>query len=182
LADNSPTETERLSLSYKQASSFDPVKFNKGFSEQNVVDIPSANESGALDREAEASLDVSDSEAIPEEVDSPETVMIKAIQTELKRLGVYGSRIDGIAGEYTYWGMMHVQKQLDRTDMKIPSSEFLVLLRDVSNDSIAPPETAFQSTEPQSNEPQSNKPEEKKKTLVGNAFRWFGSQFKKKED
>jgi hypothetical protein len=78
--------------------------------------------------------------------------------------------------------MSHVQEQLDRTDVKIPSSEFLVLLRAVATDSIAPPETAFQSSEPESNESQSKEPEEKKKTLIGNAFRWIGGQFKKKED
>jgi hypothetical protein len=67
---------------------------------------------------------------------------------------------------------MHVQEQLGHTDIKIPSSEFLVILRDVPVDSIGPPETAFQSS----------KPKEKKKTLVGNAFRWVGSKFRKKDD
>ncbi|MGK0437827.1 MAG: hypothetical protein ACJATK_000774 [Paracoccaceae bacterium] len=186
LEDDSSEKMDRLSLSYAEASSFDPVNFNKNSSEQNTVTIPPVNESETLDIEAEGSLDMSNTGLPTEEVDSPEAVMIKAIQTELKRLGVYALRIDGIAGEYTYWGMSHVQEQLERTDVKIPSSEFLVLLRDVATDSIAPPEIAFQPSELKSNESnesqESQESEEKKKTLIGNAFRWIGGQFKKKED
>ncbi|MBL4672559.1 MAG: peptidoglycan-binding protein [Arenicella sp.] len=172
LADYPPKETERLSLSYNVASSFDPVDVNKGLAEHNVADIRSINEIGALDSDAKASLDVSSTGPQTEEIDSAETLMVKAIQTELKRLGVYSLRIDGIAGEYTYWGMKHVQERLGRTDMKIPSSEFLVLLRESPIDSIEPPEAAFEPS----------KPEQKKKTLIGNAFRWVGNQFKKKGD
>lgn len=170
LADSTPKKTERLSLTYKKAAGFDPVRFNKESDDQNIADTLSVDESDAFNSSAEVSLDVGNTEPTIEEADSPETLMIKAIQTELTRLGVYSSRIDGIAGEYTYWGMSYVQNQLGHTEIETPSDEFLVLLREV--ESIETPETVFEPS----------KPEEKKKTLLGNAFRWVGSKFKKKED
>lgn len=177
LADDLPKKTERLSLTYKNVAGFDPANFNNDSKERILADTPTDEETDTFSSPTEVPSDVSNSESRLEEVETPESLMVKAIQTELTRLGVYSSRIDGIAGEFTYWGMAYVQKQLGHTDIKIPSNKFLVLLRDVPTNSIAAPETAFEPSKPEESQT-----EEKKKTLVGNAFRWIGSKFKKKED
>jgi hypothetical protein len=120
-----------------------------------------------------------------------ETELVKAIQQELKRLGVYESRIDGIAGSYTYWGMAHVQKQLGKNNLSKVSIEFLTVLRDTPENSIELPTEPYRP--PNQNESEdsvkveeilveSREQRKNNRTLAGNALRWFGKQFNKKKE
>ncbi len=132
-----------------------------------------------------------------------ETELVKAIQTELKRLGIYESRIDGIAGAYTYWSMTQVRQQLGKNNVKRLSVEFLTLLRNTPDGSVEPPTEPYRpptsiadnssGTSVDANEEfeeitiEPRQETQKNKgtgTLAGNALRWFGKQFapKKKEE
>lgn len=63
--------------------------------------------------------------------------LVKAIQIELKRLNVYDSSIDGVAGEHTFWSMAYVEKQIDKGSFSKPSTEFLAVL-------VGTPESAIE--------------------------------------
>ncbi|GGZ95971.1 hypothetical protein GCM10008090_00190 [Arenicella chitinivorans] len=94
--------------------------------------------------------------------------LVKAIQLELKRLKIYNARIDGIAGEQTFWAMGYVQKQLGVRNIAKPSQAFLELLQATPVTAIPAPAEPYKA---KAREP------EKKKTL-GN---WFSGLFKKKD-
>lgn len=100
--------------------------------------------------------------------------LITEIQLELKRLSVYQAPIDGIAGEHTFWSMAFVQKQLDKNVSVVPSEAFLAMLRQTPESAITPPVRTYN--------PVASKPKAKKKrTVAGNALRWAGGLFSKKE-
>ena len=109
----------------------------------------------------------------PEASNAPLTQveLVKAIQLELKRLKIYSARIDGIAGEQTFWAMGYVQKQLGVSNIAKPSQEFLELLRNTPVTAIPAPAEPYAAKAP---EPE----QEKKKKTLGS---WFSGLFKKKD-
>ena len=177
--------SERLSLRYPGASNFDLVPYNvdsknepiRAYAEPNTGEQVFANES-VIVSEATPIVDPNRTKHMPQGLTVAETEaytkMVRATQAELKRLGVYGSQIDGIAAQHTYLSMQYVQKKLGRTYMKVPSAEFLALLRKTPTGSMRPPEPV-ESSEPLS---QPVEVEQNKGTIFGNAFR---RMFKKKE-
>lgn len=135
---------------------------------------------------AEADNDKSDASITNSPLTKKE--LVKAIQLELKRFNVYNAKVDGIAGEYTFWSMSYVQKQLGKGNFTKPSEEFLAVLRATPDDAIKPPATPYRPIVKQ----QAPKPKAKSGTLagkalkgtgraIGNGARWVGGLFSSKE-
>jgi len=149
--------------------------------ETNVGD-PTLDQTAQASQELEAAADAEIAEQ--EAKAAAEKELVKSIQLELKRLGLYESSIDGLAGRYTYWAIDQAQQQLNTADIKAISPEFLAILNATSTDSITQPEQPYQpvstatTVASEESEPQTKK----KGTLAGQAFRWFGRQFSKKKD
>ncbi len=106
--------------------------------------------------------------------------LVKAIQRELKRLKIYNSSIDGIAGENTFRSMNHAQSELGKGNFTKPSQEFLTVLKQTKVGEISPLPTKTSKPAAKS-VAKVEKPKKQKKTIAGNALRWAGGLFSNKD-
>jgi hypothetical protein len=130
-----------------------------------------------------ANADKSESEAKLTSTPLTKQELVKAIQLELKRFNVYDAKVDGIAGEYTFWGMTYAQKQLGKGDFTKPSEEFLTVLRSTPDGVIKPPTTPFKPTviAKEKSETLAGKAFRGTGRAIGNGARWVGGLFSSKE-
>ncbi len=117
---------------------------NTGSTQKSGTANLQGSDSSDIDSTVNSSISEVAAPSPEEEIAKPLTKkeLVKAIQIELKRLKVYGSSIDGIAGEHTFWSMDYVEKQIDRGSFSKPSAEFLAVLVDTPESAIKPPANA----------------------------------------
>jgi len=153
---------------------------NPSSSAQDDNDTPaSATIVASVEKDTKASTEIINQQAAKE---AAEKELVKSIQIELKRLGLYNSTIDGIAGRYTHWAIRSAQKQLNKGNVKRISNEFLDVLRVTSTASIKSPSKPYQPVSVASVSAKNEQEKKPKGTLAGQAFRWVGKQFGKKKD
>lgn len=187
LVKSSDNKEELLRLEYTGATDYVAAGLGE-IPQEELIDVSSLSQ--AVDETSSDAVQLSvaptvgennaesnKNKAIDSAPPSAETEMVKAIQTELKRLNVYTAEIDGIAGEQTYWAMDYVKKQLGDNSAVRPSQALLTQLKDTPDTAIMTPTEAERLAAEQSQEAIAEQPK-KKKTLGG----WFSGLFKKKDN